>query len=125
MLSKTVVEIPVLLIQSTFMYLITCVCWCRPSSAAVGLPPTSHPPCLTGVSRGDRYWLTGLNANFGALVLITALLGSVAAATALVLGAIAESVQAAMQLMPIAFLPQLVRTRAPVPVVCRGPRRQL
>lgn len=69
------------------------------------------------------YWLCGLEGNFFVLVLTVALLGLVAASTSLLIGAIAESVQVAMQLTPLLFVPQLVCTRCRcgcvvVPTVC-------
>ena len=60
-----------------------------------------------------RYWLTGLAANFFVLTFVVALLGMVASSTSLLIGAVAESVQVAMQLTPLLFVPQLVRTDCP------------
>ena len=43
------------------------------------------------------------------LVLVCTVLGLAASSTSLLLGAVAGTVEAAMQLMPLALVPQLVR----------------
>jgi len=54
------------------------------------------------------YWLTGLEGNFFAMVATTAFFGFVGASTSLLLSSLASTVQVAMQLMPLAFVPQLL-----------------
>ena len=84
-LSKTLVEIPVSLIQTTLVFLCT-------------------------------YWTLGFTGNFVFLVLYGTLLGMVAASIALVVGAVADSVQAAMQFTPVIFVPQILFSGVFVPI---------
>jgi len=62
------------------------------------------------------YWTIGFGGNFFLLVLLGALLGMVAASQALVVGAIADSVQSAMQATPVIFLPQILFSGVFVPI---------
>jgi ABC-type multidrug transport system ATPase subunit/ABC-type multidrug transport system permease subunit len=84
-LSKTLVEIPVSLLQTTLVFLCT-------------------------------YWTIGFGGNFLSLVLLGTLLGMVAASMALVVGAVVDSVQAAMQLTPVLFIPQILFSGVFVPI---------
>ena len=54
------------------------------------------------------YWLVGFKANFFYAVLTAAMLGIVGSSLALAVGAVSTSVQAAMQAMPLLFIPQLL-----------------
>lgn len=54
------------------------------------------------------YWIVGLQGNFFFLVLSTALLGFVAASTAVLIGAIVPSVETAIQAAPLTFVPQML-----------------
>ena len=54
------------------------------------------------------YWTVGMSGNFGLLVLATTLLGSVTAATAVLIGALTTTVEAALQAAPLTFVPQII-----------------
>lgn len=54
------------------------------------------------------YWLVGFNGNLLYLILINFVLSLVASSTALIIGSLATTVQAAMQLTPLIFVPQLL-----------------
>ena len=62
------------------------------------------------------YWTIGFSGNFFTLTLIGTLLGMVAASQSLVVGASVDSVQSAMQMTPILFLPQILFSGVFVPI---------
>lgn len=54
------------------------------------------------------YWTVGLHGNFAWLVLATAMVGFVAASTALVIGALVSNVESGIQAAPLTFVPQIL-----------------
>lgn len=62
------------------------------------------------------YWLVGLNGNFFEFVGLTAFFGFVAASLSMVLGAVAATVQVALQLLPLVFVPQLLFSGFFIPI---------
>lgn len=119
LLSKTLVEIPTTLFQITIIQLILYA----PALPARRLSPLWHR--LTCDSGNGRYWLCGIEAPFVDLVLVCTLLGLAASSTSLLLGAVAGTVEAAMQLMPLALVPQLVRRASPCCALSIHPRAHL
>lgn len=117
--SKMMAEFPVTICQSALIFLCTyvvmisvleehhnsCCCGVVPRRlVCVAFVLTLHP-----MACAPRYWLTGLAANFFVLTLVVALLGMVSSSTSLLIGAIANSVEVALQMTPLLFVPQLVR----------------
>ena len=62
------------------------------------------------------YWLVGLQANFIVATLVASLMGTVAASVSLFMGAVSSSVEVAIQLVPLLFVPQLLFAGLFIPI---------
>jgi ABC-type multidrug transport system ATPase subunit len=62
------------------------------------------------------YWLVGFQVNFLVGTLVAALMGTVAASVSLFMGAVSSSVEVAIQLVPLLFVPQLLFAGLFIPI---------
>lgn len=62
------------------------------------------------------YWLVGLQVSFLVGTLVAALMGTVAASVSLFMGAISSSVEVAIQLVPLLFVPQILFAGLFIPI---------
>ena len=109
-LSKMLAEVPVYLCQTCLIYFVVY------AAVPVGIVSCSSPLGSLFVACCS-YWLTGLEGNFFAMVATTAFFGFVGASTSLLLSSLASTVQVAMQLMPLAFVPQLLFAGFFIPIM--------
>ena len=94
--SKLTCEIPVALVQTGLLWLV--VYW------LIGFQvPAPHIRCASPLT---RFML--IQGNFLLLAVCTCLMGVVAASSAILIGACASNVMAAMQTAPLVFVPQLL-----------------